>query len=334
MRLPLARRSVLAFIVLFFGIERAALARCGEGSSRVELVITGASADLERSLRAELGSELEREKLCATTPQADKPALARIEIAIAGDADATVRIVDAVTKKTVERRVDVAGLPADGRALPIAISADELLRASWAEINLASAEKKQSDDVPKVVRESVGPPPSPSKPAFGGPNELGLRFSPAIYGGGQSHLGGALYYSRDLVSWLSAEIFGYGREGLVAHATDGTIRAHTGGGGLAMTAHVLRTGPLRLGPRVGVEVGYVLFEGVPTAGATGTHFGGVTSFGALGLASTIEVLPVRISLSASALAPFRTAKAVDGSKVATAASGVGFSGGLGVGVGF
>ncbi len=325
--------SIVATIFLFDRVlERNAAAQCKEAAPRVEVAITGASSALERSLRAELASELDRGDLCATGPSGASRALARIEITVVGDATATVRIVDAVTKKTVERPVDVSALPPDGRALPIAISADELLRASWAEINLASSETPRTEEVPKVVRESVKPPPPP--PAFARRNEIGLRFAPAFYGGGQSELGAALYYARDFVPWLGGELWGYGREGVAAHAPDGSIRAHAGGGGLSLTAHALRTGPLRLGPRLGAEIGYVLFEGEGTSGATASRFGGVTCFGMLGLASSVEVSPVRLSLALSALAPFRTAKALDGAAVATAASGAGFSGGLGAGVAF
>jgi hypothetical protein len=321
------------FLALSLASASATAATCKPGASRVSLTIEGATPKLAQSLRDELTSELERGKLCASD-DGDEP-LARIAIVFRSDTDATVRIVDAVTKKTVERDVSVTGLPPDGRALPIAIAADELLRASWAEITLSSSTGARTRDVPKVVRESVElrTPPPGSEP-FAKHEEIGLRFQSALFGGGQSELGGVLFYRHDFLSWLSAEIFAYGREGLVAHATDGTIHAHAVGGGLALAAHVVRVGRFRLGPEIGTEAGYILFEGSPIPGATATKLKSVTSFGLLGLASAIDLAPVRFSLSAFALAPFRGAKALDGTRVVTGASGAGFEGNLGAGVTF
>ncbi len=48
-----------------------------------------------------------------------------------------LQVRDAVTSKDVERAVDTSSIPADGRALFVAVAAVDLLRASWAELALA-----------------------------------------------------------------------------------------------------------------------------------------------------------------------------------------------------
>ena len=307
-----------------------AASTCATDAPRVEVSIDGGEPKLAASVRAELVSELRRGKLCTDADGA--PPLARIVISFGADDRATVRISDEVTHKTVEREVSVAGLPADGRALPIAIAADELLRASWAEITLHTTAEGPPPDVPKVVRDSVGQPPRPDP--YSRHNEIGIDFSTAAYGGGQTELGGGLFYRRDLVSWLAMRLSAFGREGVPVAATDGSIRAHAFGGALSLAAFPLRAGKLRVGPSVGVEVGYLVFEGIAHQGAKSSSYGSATVFGDLGATASLELLPLCLSLSALARAPFRAATAMDGKTVASGASGAGFVGSFGAGVPF
>lgn len=328
------RRSpiVVAGVVASLAWSGRALGACPVDAPRVEVSVDGADASLVRSVKTELESELARGKLCTSISRGVDP-IARIVVSVPEGDRATVRISDEVTHKTVEREVSVAGLPSDGRALPIAIAADELLRASWAEIALHPAPTdKAASDVPKVVREAVGQPPRPAP--FSRPNEIGIDFSAAAYGGGQTELGGELFYRRDLVSWLALRISVVGREGLPSSAPDGSIHAHAVGGTLSFAAFPLRAGKFRLGPALGVEVGYLVFEGVPEAGASSKSHGSATVFGDLGATAALELSPICLSLSALARAPFRGADAVDGTHVVTGAKGAGFVGSFGAGVPF
>src|SRR5262245_32632310 len=91
-----------------------------------------------------------------THPATSAP-LATLTIDLGPDdtAKATVDIEvrDAVTHKRVRRDVDLSRIPDDGRAAAIAIEADELLRASWAEIALDTARARQAQETarPQVV---------------------------------------------------------------------------------------------------------------------------------------------------------------------------------------
>ena len=78
-------------------------------------------------------------------PAAAPLATLAVELSPDDTAKATVDIEvrDAVTRKRVRRDVDLSRIPDDGRAAAIAIEADELLRASWAEIALDTARARR-----------------------------------------------------------------------------------------------------------------------------------------------------------------------------------------------
>jgi hypothetical protein len=61
-----------------------------------------------------------------------------------------------VTDKRVQRTLDLAGLPEDGFPLAVAASADELLRASWAELVLNDAPAR-AVPVPEPVERALAP---------------------------------------------------------------------------------------------------------------------------------------------------------------------------------
>ncbi len=309
-----------------------AAAPCAPDAGRVEVTIDGGDAVFAASIREELDAELARARLCSAAAAPGTKPLARIHVALRSPTAATIRIEDAVTKKTVEREVDVADLPADGRALPIAIAADELLRASWAEVSLRTEVENAKEPVPPVVRASVAPPRPP--PSFARATEFGLRASVNVYGGGQTHLGGALYVRRGLGAWLTGEAFGYAREATPVTATDGSIRAHAWGGGLSLDLHLVHAGAARFGVKAGAEVGYVLFEGRARASAGEATFGSVVASGHLGLIGELDVRPIRISAAVLGLAPFRAASALDGAETATSVGGAGIEAALGAGVAF
>lgn len=309
-----------------------AAAPCARDAAGVEVTIDGGDARLAASIHEDLDAELARAHLCSSAKEARTKPLARIHVTLHGDTAATIRIEDAVTKKTVEREVDVSDLPADGRALPIAIAADELLRASWAEISLRPEIENAKEPVPPVVRASVAPPRSTLP--FAHATEIGARATVNVYGGGQTHLGGALYVRRDLASWITGEAFGYAREAVPVTATDGTIRAHAGGGGLSLDLHVVRAGAARFGVKAGAEVGYILFEGRARPGAGESTFGSVVAAGHLGVIAAFDVRPIRVSAAILGLAPFRSASALDGAETATSVGGPGIEAALGAGVTF
>ncbi|MET0285253.1 MAG: hypothetical protein ABW352_12315 [Polyangiales bacterium] len=87
---------------------------------------------VERHLRAALAA-----RELALCESAGRAGALRITVDEAARARIVVR--DALTRKLLERTLELASFPADGRALAIAAAADELLRASWAELLLPDA---------------------------------------------------------------------------------------------------------------------------------------------------------------------------------------------------
>jgi len=74
---------------------------------------------------------------------------------------ALIRIGDNITDKRVEREMNLTGVPVDARPLAVSASADELLRASWAELLLADAPPpaiEPPDVVLSSVKNSLTPP--------------------------------------------------------------------------------------------------------------------------------------------------------------------------------
>ena len=92
-----------------------------------------------------------------------------------------IEVRDAVTHKRVRRDVDLAPIPSDGRELAIAIEADELLRASWAEIALDTERARQAEPRREVVR-SVDQVLAPARTRRSA--ALGARLAGEVYLGG------------------------------------------------------------------------------------------------------------------------------------------------------
>jgi hypothetical protein len=72
-----------------------------------------------------------------------------------GSAAFVIRIDDLVTAKRVERTVDLTRASAAGRARALALAVAELLRASWAELALASAEDEIVGTAPPALLRSI-----------------------------------------------------------------------------------------------------------------------------------------------------------------------------------
>jgi hypothetical protein len=119
--------------------------------------------------------------------------LARVLIAevTPGRARYSVDVIDSVTRKRVGRDLALETLPADGRALALAVAAEELLRASWAELALRGVHSPQTAAPPEVraVVEKSAPAPVPPRRYLA----LGGRLAFERFLGGQTHYGADLF---------------------------------------------------------------------------------------------------------------------------------------------
>ncbi len=119
---------------------------------------------LYRRVSMLLQAELDRRNLlvcpdatsAATTAPSARIHLLFVTTSAPNPTSLDISVDDAVTGKQVSRRVELARVPADSRALVIAVGADELLSASWAELALKR---------PPPPRTAPKPPPRPARAA-------------------------------------------------------------------------------------------------------------------------------------------------------------------------
>jgi hypothetical protein len=152
----------------------------------------------------------------------------------------TLEVRDAITAKRVEREVDLRTIPPDGRALVLAVEADELLRATWAELAMKDAKPAV---VPPAVRRAVDASILEAPPLRG---SIGLRGTVERFTGGLTLFGGDVRSEYWLASrWGGALALGY-RVTPAADVALGRVSAdalHGGAGGMfALTPRDRRLG--------------------------------------------------------------------------------------------
>lgn len=283
-------------------------------------------------LRAELASR--GIDLCTSGGEArTDPPLATIEVTSAPDSVALgVEVRDAVTAKHVSRDVALGGVPADSRPLTIAVAADELLRASWAELALRTAAPPARPvpvEVTKTVQETIEPTVAPAAP----PRIL-LGVDAAL-----QHFGsGTTLYGADarLAAWLAPRVAAGLRLGLrsgsAVSAADGSV---TPSAWIAGAAAIVTVTPpdYRWGiDAVGrFDVEHVSFAATPGAAATGTSKSDYALLAGLGPQAWFRVLPtLRLGAELLATLPLRPVEAADAHVVFAGLSGPGLNMQLGL----
>jgi hypothetical protein len=219
---PASVTLALAGTILLMSTETRAQSPCGSPEHPwVQVLASDASPAFEALLRAELGSR--RIDLCSEQSAHAAPAIATVEISPQQNTTAiVVQVRDAMTAKRVERDVDLANIPKDGRPLTLALAADELLRASWAELALSNP-PPPTVPVPPAVKEAVEaavrPPSSRPHGAFGAMAVI------EHYSGGQTLYGadvqGQLWVTRRLSAGVRLGL----RSAFSASAPDGDVGA-------------------------------------------------------------------------------------------------------------
>ncbi len=282
-------------------------------------------------LRAELASR--GIDLCTSVDAEPEPPLATIDVSSAPDAVSLgVEVRDAVTAKHVSRDVALSGVPTDSRPLTIALAADELLRASWAELALRTAAPPPRPvpvEVTRTVRETIEPAIAPASPP---------RFLLGVDGALQHFGSGTTMYGADarLGAWLAPRVAAGLRFGLLsggaASATDGSVQpsAWIAGGAavVTVTPPQHRWGIDALG-RFDVE--HVSFVGVPRGTATGSSQSDYALLAGLGPQAWFRILPtLRVGAEVLAALPLRGVEAADAHVSFAGVSGVGVSTQLGV----
>lgn len=281
-------------------------------------------------LRAELASR--GIDLCPSLESGMQPPLATIQVSSSPDAVALgVEVRDAVTEKHVSRDVALGGVPADSRPLMIAAAADELLRASWAELALRTAPPPPRPvpvEVTRTVRETLAPPEAAAAP----------RVLLGVDGALEHFSSGTTLYGADarLQAWsiprLAAAVRAGLRSGAAVSAADGDVQPSVWILGAAVVGTITpprdRWGIDAVG-RVDVE--HVSFLATPRSPATGSTRSDYAVVSGLGPQAWFRLVPtLRIGAEVLALLPLRPVEATDAHTTIAGVSGAGWSATIGL----
>lgn len=342
---PAASAFLRAFAVLLFAVTWLGHARAQDGcgtSGRPWVSLTLVGTNWPRGFAEQVLGDL-RAGLTSrgidTCPDdsgpRSEPPLATVRVAAAEPTSVavSVEVRDAVTEKRVSRDVDLARVPADGRAFAIAIAVDELVWASWAEIALAKTRRS----APHPVK------PPPPEVVAGVARELPqrdernallvLRFAAEHYGGGQTQLGADLGALLPLATRLTLDLDAGFRQGLRVSAPDGRVLSSAIGGSAALRYAVLHAPAGDAGVALGAHLAVTRFRGAAGAPAHDAELSGLTAFARLGAFGSLRLGGAfYLDATAGAGAPLRALEATDDGEVVTGVSGVEVFGALGLGV--
>jgi len=276
--------------------------------------IPAAFADVVRSdLRAGLApSNIE---ICETNASNGSEPLASValEQIEPGAARYSLDVTDSVTQKRVGRDLSLDKLPADGRAFALAVAAEELLRATWAELALRGADRPQTAAPPEVraiVDRSGQPPAAPRRTAG-----FGARLAFEHFLGGQTHSGVDLFGVVPLAGVAAGLVAIGARRALSEQAPNGSIGASALSAELGLSLAFVQRGGLDLSAFVSERLLRVSFEpeAEPGAAASAAHGLALTSrvglglaFGRLGLVRSYSALGAGLPLKSFSAADTQT----------------------------
>lgn len=328
---------VLALVMLSVGVARAE-STCGGGRPWVVVEVDRAIEDtVGRALVTQLAADLAERGIdvCVRAAPGAAPAIAVVRVTgRGGNVGVDVEIRDALTNKRVARDLDLTSLPKDGRGFAMAITAGELLRASWAELALRSAPAPATSpprEVLAIVQSEL--PRHEEAPARRA--ELGAFAAAELATGGERQVGIDARLRLDVGdhAGLSARV-GL-REIVPLAARDGRIA------GSAIVAGIGALAPLRtpssswnVAAAGRIDAMRLSYVGEPTIGrgSSGAGVGATLSGGAIGWVAAGSRLRVTGELLAGpVLIPVRAA---DGATIVGALSGLVISFGVGIGRAF
>lgn len=280
------RCSTLAScLFLLVSVRRAEAASACAGDKPWVAVSADVSAGFAEAVRSDLRAGLSPSRIdvCAAAAENGAEPLARVSIEPvgAGGARYTLEVTDSVTHKRVGRDLSLERLPADGRAFALAVAAEELLRASWAELALRGLHRPETAAPPEVraIVENAARRPSPP-PRF---LALGARLAFERFLGGQSHYGVDLFGVAPLGK-VAGGLFALGaRRALSVQARHGSIAGSALSAELGLSLAILRRGGLDLGTFVSGRVLRLSFEPEATPGAAASAQSGLAVTSRIGL---------------------------------------------------
>lgn len=312
--------------------------RCGQTTRPyVELSFEspGWEPKLQQSIRADLAAGLRSRGLlvCAPGQRGSEPPLASVQLTAASVTHVSVEIEvhDALTNKYVMREVDTRTLPGDARGLALATAAEELLRASWAELALEDATPPTREPPEEVVR-AVRPVLAPRS----ADHVLGVRLAGEHHSAGQTMLGPEAWFDVWFGELVAAELsIGY-RRGLNVSAKHGTIQSEAAVFGAdALVPLAGRSSRLLLMTRFGLSLASVSFSGRAEKTFQGDERTGVSFAGRAALVLRIALgSNAELRVDAGPGVNFHAVTATDDDSQVSGVQGVFAQAGLGFGAVF
>jgi hypothetical protein len=289
------------------------------------VLLRDASAQIAEQLRAALAPR--NIELCTVETASPVATLDVSENATQASLTLTVR--DALTNKSVSRDVDLAAIPPDARSLVIAQAADELLRASWAELLVKDAPPPARPvpvEVTTAVEKTIEAPRVVRAPIV----EVGAGGSAETYTRGRAAFGPDLA----LVLLPSPRIGARARFGLrvapKSSAVDGDVQTSATVYAIGALFGVLpRTGRLGLDVVPEIVVTRLSFDARASAAGVARSDTSTAIYATLGAQGWLVIAqPVRVGLGVLAGAPIRAVRAVDADSTVSGASGALFGASL------
>lgn len=299
--------------------------RCSGARPFVQIQLSGESWTAEQRERviADVGRGLAPQGIdvCSeATSGGSRPiASLNIERSAANKANVEILLQDSVTQKRVARELDLERIPEDGRELAVAIEADELLRASWAEVALDTERARRSAPRPEVV-ESVARvlTPKPRRNSVGFEARLaGEHFVDADL------LGAEAAVHLPLAAVASLELSAGGRFSPARRAPHGDVSAIGSGGGARLLFRIVGGDAASLHVGAGLSLARLEFRGDASSGARADTYADwllVARASVLGRLALSRGLGVTAGLGAGGA--LRGVEATDAGRVVAAARGL------------
>lgn len=283
------------------------------------------AADADR-VRRELRADLAPQAIDVCDATREGTPIARIELSPAPAAHAVsirLEIRDAITAKDVARTLSTENIPADGRALAIAVAAAELLRASWAELALRSAPPPAMPVPPPVMRiveVSIAPEPVAPPPRIIG---LGVAFATEAFTTGFVRMGADVRASVDLGAFFTTTARVGFRRALPVASADGRVDADAlvfgGEGSVSLLA---RSSRWNLDLLARVDVAEISFHATPATGVAASAATLTSVEAGAGVRAHVRLTPsFGLSIEAGAGGPIVSATARDGDAVIAGTNG-------------
>jgi hypothetical protein len=221
--------------------------------------------------------------LWLSAPTADRPRCA-------------IRLEDHLMSKRVERTVTLSRVPLDSWSVAIAAGADELLRASWAELALPGAPEPTIEPPEQVVQwveqtvvEEIVEQHSERR-ARVPVATIGVRAAVDGFSTGLLQLGGDLSLQLWALPWFAIETAVGGRGMIPLRTARGTVQGWALSGEVGPAFSLLDpSSPIRLQAFVLLRASYASFDAMPAPDSIVTPVAGPALFARVGARGTFAV---------------------------------------------